>query len=744
MPLISPFLLHFRSQSFKSPFRLEMNFVVIMELAALCGIINAHLHCQSTTQVRTRSDAENLLRWRRVQDIAFVRHSSGYNRPKIQEKHIYPVSTISSSSNHRGLLAKRSGRTSNSNDDSNTEGDLPAWLKALVRWEVPESVAESDLLFSNSRNRGNKIWDNEMSPLVASLSGMINVEALVAAATNTTENENTALSELKFLDDGKNEKNEAISESKVFPFLENALRWDQFVPLLQKNMQELTTGDDTLKENVTSQDISAIIGDVVELMQERDSPSEAQKRNYDTNTREIAAEKILRDATQRLEYIINGTSSAFSPSAIQDLVLRAGKALALQEASGNLTAAASAVFSAAGKAPRATAEYTAELIQFANGVLSGGYIDEMRSGNMENSLNPFAKPLFSKFPSVKKIPDSERLQSILKGSEFATLSGAIYENTVPIVRSLNHGIVARGVTAGIAWMVTDSLQYEHDFEPNLGDTKKAHKPALIRTFVLRGYDASDENVDRIGLLNTICTATPVPIRKNENALVSVHEGMLSIARELLPELLNFIDLSAPDHKIILCGHSIGGSLSLVLLALLVNTRGADFVKQTFVRVFTYGSPPVFMLKNADQIEEKKSILEAFGLPDSIVFGYNQPWDPIPRLFSEYDPLYPLIDDLGEDGVTLYASGPPRTLRPITKAILESWEGCFVHHFYPAYGLPFRDYAYMLGNRSLVDFNGDANNKLLERGSTPNNDTDGNSWAEAATQLVLGGSFQKVK
>ncbi len=62
----------------------------------------------------------------------------------------------------------------------------------------------------------------------------------------------------------------------------------------------------------------------------------------------------------------------------------------------------------------------------------------------------------------------------------------------------------------------------------------------------------------------------------------------------------------------------------------------------------------------------------------------------------------------------------------------------------AYGLPFRDYAYMLGNRSLVDLNGDANNKLFERGSTPNNDTDGNSWAEAATQLVLGGSFQKVK
>ena len=68
------------------------------------------------------------------------------------------------------------------------------------------------------------------------------------------------------------------------------------------------------------------------------------------------------------------------------------------------------------------------------------------------------------------------------------------------------------------------------------------------------------------------------------------------------------------------------------------------------------------------------VLETFDLPTGIVYGYNQPWDPIVRLFSKYDPLYPLIDDLGEDGATLYASGPNRALRPITKAILESWEG----------------------------------------------------------------------
>ena len=42
--------------------------------------------------------------------------------------------------------------------------------------------------------------------------------------------------------------------------------------------------------------------------------------------------------------------------------------------------------------------------------------------------------------------------------------------------------------------------------------------------------------------------------------------------------------------------------------------------------------------------------------------------------TEYDPLYPLVDDLGSDEITLYASGPRRSLRPLTRVIFSSWEG----------------------------------------------------------------------
>lgn len=68
------------------------------------------------------------------------------------------------------------------------------------------------------------------------------------------------------------------------------------------------------------------------------------------------------------------------------------------------------------------------------------------------------------------------------------------------------------------------------------------------------------------------------------------------------------------------------------------------------------------------------ILDVFGLPASLVYGSIQPWDPIPRLFSPIDGLYPLVDDIGADGVTLYANGPPRSLRVVARELVKAWEG----------------------------------------------------------------------
>ena len=246
----------------------------------------------------------------------------------------------------------------------------------------------------------------------------------------------------------------------------------------------------------------------------------------------VTADKILQVATQQLEFLITASSSAFSPSAFQSLIVRASNALAIQEASGNLTAAAYGIFEQAGRAPRATAEYTATLVKFANGVITGGYSN-----------------LFKKYPSLRSIPVQEQRQKAIKAAEFATLSGAIYEDTISKTHSVKHSIIAQGKTADISWMVTDSVQYERDFRPDSYD----ESPTLVRTFTLRGYDASDDEVDREGLLNMICTASPVSLFKNENTLVQVHEGMLSLARELSRDFERYIDLTSPSHKFVFTG-----------------------------------------------------------------------------------------------------------------------------------------------------------------------------------------------
>ena len=117
---------------------------------------------------------------------------------------------------------------------------------------------------------------------------------------------------------------------------------------------------------------------------------------------------------------------------------------------------------------------------------------------------------------------------------------------------------------------------------------------------------------------------------------------------------------------------------------------ADWVKSNVSKVFTFGSPPIACihddLRNNVTIPKGPRITKAnrtdsprydviteFDLPSSIINSYLQPWDPCPRLFSLIDPLYPLVDDIGSDGLTLWSTGPNRALRPITRAFTEIWE-----------------------------------------------------------------------
>lgn len=369
---------------------------------------------------------------------------------------------------------------------------------------------------------------------------------------------------------------------------------------------------------------------------------------------------------------------------------------------------------AADRAKEAT-EYAVGVANTANVILDAGYAYGSRSGaagmtGRDDDLSylaasgasrsvlakglPHQAPLFGAFDSAQRIEPYEYSNVLHQGARMGALAGAIYEDSLARSHELGHSLVANGTTANVAWMVTDSIMdykdYQSAFRHHEDDERKptvesaSTSPVMIRTITLRGFDASDESVDREALLSEICLATPVAMDEETANTVVFHKGLLDIARQIYKDTKQFIDWASPNTKIVLNGHSVGGSLSVLMLLLITRERGVDFVRDRIPRVYSHGSPPIAtMVSNGSEESnaEKTSggtqrcrVLEAFGLPSSTVYSFIQPYDPVIRLFSNHDVLYPLVDDLGNDGITLYSSGPIRSLRPITRAIFKAWNG----------------------------------------------------------------------
>ena len=218
--------------------------------------------------------------------------------------------------------------------------------------------------------------------------------------------------------------------------------------------------------------------------------------------------------------------------------------------------------------------------------------------------------------------------------------------------------------------MTDSIAKECDFKTSGSDNESL----LVRTITIRGYDASDDGVDREKILNCLYYAAPERVDVGDGVLLNA--GLRGIARAIYEDVKKYIDWTSPDHKIVLNGHSIGGSLSLLLMLEMTMDRGTDYVLDKVIKVLAFGAPPVTALVKSSEkvVPGRCAVLNSFGLPSSIVYSYIQPWDPIARLFTQIDPLYPLVGDMGADGVTPFVNGPPRTLRPIVRSLAEAWEG----------------------------------------------------------------------
>lgn len=341
------------------------------------------------------------------------------------------------------------------------------------------------------------------------------------------------------------------------------------------------------------------------------------------------ANDIFQKASTRVESVLSAATTAASPDVFNSVIAQARNLLQFQD---DLVAVATSAaqdkgldsFEAAERA-RNTTDYVASLVSVADQVLRSGYVqkeEDAAIGNREErqekadeilkySSSTFSNsPLFENIASARAISYDEFGPAISTIAEMGWLSGGIYENEVERAHELGHSIVAQGISADIYWvslnlrrrfpgssstakdklivlaflssqMVTDSIENEADFENTT--TFSMGKDIPVRTIVIRGFDASDERVDRELLFTEICNLQSQPFDEKYPELL-VHQGLYGLAEAVYKDLQRYIDWSAPAQKVILTGHSVGGSLSILLTLMLARDRGGKLRAMIAFRV----------------------------------------------------------------------------------------------------------------------------------------------------------------
>jgi hypothetical protein len=353
-----------------------------------------------------------------------------------------------------------------------------------------------------------------------------------------------------------------------------------------------------------------------------------------------SAETMLKDTTTRIEDLVAEASNTFlSPSNVQDVLMRASQVFGLRTLSSSSSTNATTLSTttstslnqleavsneivraaqrvaqesgvdvqfAADRAREAT-NFAASMANVANVVFGSGYAYGSRSGvsgmegyplydvwtqwQQQPAATATPPPLFGAYRTAQRIEPFQYENVVIKGAEMGVLAGAIYESLLPRCHKLGHALVANGTTANIAWMVTDSIDYESRYRDDTSTgynhqynitplwagrgSGPEEEPILVRTITIRGFDASDGTVDREELLNDICTASPVPLSEDTAGMVLFHSGLLSIAKQVYQDIIKYIDWTPPRYKIVLNGHSVGGSLSILILLLLTSERGGE-------------------------------------------------------------------------------------------------------------------------------------------------------------------------
>ena len=197
-----------------------------------------------------------------------------------------------------------------------------------------------------------------------------------------------------------------------------------------------------------------------------------------------------------------------------------------------------------------------------------------------------------------------------------------------------------------AVLIRDSRDNENDDD---GDDIGAKTVYIERTVVARGAVwGDDQKVNRAKLSQQISKVWPTSeVIPN----VICHTGVLEMVEDFWNELVPYLtkDLPKECKKITYCGHSLGGSMA-VLLACLAKLR-LGIPDDIETSVHTYGSPNILALDQTalmkmkkennddDNIKYPNSALEAIGFEESVLRAHVLSNDIVPRMWLSHDPIF---------------------------------------------------------------------------------------------------------
>lgn len=342
----------------------------------------------------------------------------------------------------------------------------------------------------------------------------------------------------------------------------------------EQNIDLGTTVEELIESEKWLQDLSSFEGLDTENKMARLSFTQSNAITSNSTQQNLgqAAEAWMKDTTSRIEYLVNEASKGLlTPTIVNDLVFRSSQVFSsngtsVEQLTNDIVRVAESIAKKNGldvsmatdRAREATKGATA-MVNVANGIFESGYAYGSRSGVAGSEGFPFeeavpspeSRPLFADFESATRVEPHQYNAVLTKGAEMGVLAGAIYEECLTRCHKIGHSLVANGTTADVAWMVTDSIDYYSSFLED--STLDEPEPMLLRTITIRGFDASDGEVDRERLLVEICNASGKSINP-ETPNILFHSGLLEIAKKIYKDVKKFIDWADPKHRLVINGH----------------------------------------------------------------------------------------------------------------------------------------------------------------------------------------------